>query len=90
MTYDFKFVNNVLFNWRHRTVDGGDKGSEFNIINNYYKPGPVAPDAEILYRLLRPDPTTYRTDPTPRYGKPYFAGNIVEGNAAVTKDNWNG
>ena len=25
MSYDFNFVNNVLFNWRHRTVDGGDQ-----------------------------------------------------------------
>ena len=25
MTYDFNFVNNVLFNWRHRSVDGGGK-----------------------------------------------------------------
>ncbi len=36
----FTFVNNVLFNYRHRTVDGGDHRSFFNIINNYYKPGP--------------------------------------------------
>ncbi|MFM2295201.1 MAG: hypothetical protein RLZZ350_1614, partial [Verrucomicrobiota bacterium] len=26
MSYDFNFVNNVIFNWRHRTLDGGDQG----------------------------------------------------------------
>jgi hypothetical protein len=33
MNGDFGFVNNVLFNWVHRTVDGGDDLSYFNIIN---------------------------------------------------------
>src|SRR5450756_1945482 len=31
---DFTFVNNVLFNWVHRTVDGGDQRSYFSIFNN--------------------------------------------------------
>ena len=25
MIYDFTMVNNVIFNWRHRTTDGGDQ-----------------------------------------------------------------
>ena len=40
---DFTFVNNVLFNWVHHTIDGGDQRSLFNIINNYFKPGPATP-----------------------------------------------
>ena len=43
MIYDFTFANNVVFNWRHRTVDGGDHRSFYNIINNYFKPGPATP-----------------------------------------------
>ena len=43
MIYDFTFANNVLFNWRHRTVDGGDHRSFYTIINNYFKPGPATP-----------------------------------------------
>ncbi len=31
-------TNNVVYNWRHRTTDGGTK--EVNFVNNYYKPGP--------------------------------------------------
>lgn len=41
MNGDFNFVNNVLFNWWNRSIDGGDNLSQFNIINNYLKPGPV-------------------------------------------------
>ena len=90
MSYDFNFVNNVLFNWRHRTVDGGDSNSVFNIINNYYKPGPVTPDSPVRYRILEPAQSWTKADPISRWGKAYVAGNIVEGNDAVTKDNWDG
>jgi hypothetical protein len=89
MSYDFNFVNNVLFNWRHRTLDGGDQGSRVNCINNYYKPGPVT-QASVSHRIGLPQPSTFRPDMTVRYGKWFADGNIVEGNAAVTKDNWNG
>ncbi len=88
MTYDFNFVNNVLFNWRHRTVDGGDKDSLYNIINNYYKPGPAVNPGPIAYRILDPSATQTKQDPTPHFGKAYVAGNVVEGNEKVTKDNW--
>ena len=89
MSYDFNFVDNVLFNWRHRTLDGGDQGSRVNCINNYYKPGPVTENS-VSHRIGLPQPSTFKPDMTVRYGKWYAAGNIVEGNAAVTKDNWNG
>ncbi|RZK36282.1 MAG: polysaccharide lyase, partial [Hymenobacter sp.] len=39
----FNFVNNVMFNWVHRSTDGGDYRAMFNIVNNYYKPGPETP-----------------------------------------------
>src|SRR5262249_39358952 len=77
--------------WKHRTVDGGDQKSLYNIINNYYKPGPVTPQGAISYRVLRPDGRRGRDKTSPReWGRAYVAGNVVEGNAAVTKDNWNG
>ena len=90
MTYDFNFVNNVLFNWRHRTVDGGGKDSLYNIISNYYKPGPATPDTAVRYRILQPSQTYNKADHTSLWGKAYVAGNVVEGYDAVTKDNWNG
>jgi hypothetical protein len=90
MTYDFNFINNVLFNWRHRTVDGGDKGSLYNIINNYYKPGPAVNPGAIAHRILLPSATQTKQDPTPHFGKAYVAGNFVVGNEKVTADNWAG
>jgi hypothetical protein len=90
MTYDFNFVNNMVFNWRHRTVDGGDKGSEYNIINNYFKPGSAVNEGPIGYRIFLPSATQTKQDSTPRFGKAYVSGNVVEGNDTVTKDNWNG
>jgi hypothetical protein len=87
---DFTFANNVLFNWRHRTVDGGDHNSRFNIISNYFKPGPATPrDAPIAYRILKPESERSKTV-VDHFGMAYVAGNIVEGNAKVTADNWDG
>jgi hypothetical protein len=90
MNYDFNFVNNVLFNWRHRSVDGGDKDSFYNLINNYFKPGPATPDTALRYRILQPAQSWNKTNHVSLWGKAYVAGNVVEGNDAVTKDNWNG
>jgi hypothetical protein len=86
---DFTFVNNVLFNYHHRTVDGGDHESYFNIINNYFKPGPGTPDDEVRYRLLKPESERSKTVVN-NFGHAYVAGNVVEGNARVTKNNWDG
>jgi len=84
----FNFANNVLFNWLIRSVDGGDNKSFFNIINNYFKPGPITPLGQpISYRLLKPEAGRDKSHPT-QFGKAYVNGNIVEGNEKVTKDNW--
>lgn len=90
MTYDFNFANNVLFNWRHRTLDGGGKDSLYNIINNYYKPGPAASSGSIRYRILEPSATQKKPDMIPYFGKAYVAGNVVEGYPEISKDNWSG
>ena len=86
---DFTFANNVVFNYRHRTVDGGDHRSFFNIINNTFKPGPGTPDEPIAYRLLKPESERSKTV-VDNFGKAYVDGNVVHGNARVTKDNWDG
>ena len=90
MIYDFTFVNNVIFNWRHRTTDGGDHRSFFNIINNYWKPGPVTPlDKPIRHRFLKPESRRAKP-PVDDYGLAYVSGNVVEGNDRVSSDNWDG
>ncbi len=89
MSYDFNFVDNVIFNWRHRSLDGGDQGSRVNCLNNYFKPGP-ATQANVSSRIGLPQPSTFHPDLTIRYGHWYVSGNIVAGNPAVSADNWNG
>jgi hypothetical protein len=85
---DFNFVNNVIFNWWNRSLDGGDYRSMFNIINNYFKPGPITPtDQPIRYRILKPE-SGYMKPQT--YGRAYVDGNFIVGSPEVTADNWNG
>ncbi|GGZ30433.1 hypothetical protein GCM10007049_23920 [Echinicola pacifica] len=86
----FNFVNNVIFNWAHRTTDGGDYKATYNIINNYYKPGPVTDrSSPVSYRILKPESGRSDLDSVV-FGRAYVHGNIVEGMSAVTQDNWNG
>ncbi|MGQ1948224.1 pectate lyase family protein [Geofilum sp. OHC36d9] len=86
----FNFVNNVVFNWRHRSVDGGDYTAKYNIINNYFKPGPITQlDEAISHRILKPESGRSQLDKKV-YGMAYVHGNVVEGNERVTKDNWDG
>ena len=95
MTFDFNFLNNVLFNWRHRSADGGDDGSRGNFINNYYKPGPATHQGSVRHRIVRPDGKDYPRGQTtrpaePRYGKWYVNGNVIADNPMVTANNWAG
>lgn len=86
----FNFVNNVIFNWMHRSVDGGDHTAMYNIMNNYFKPGPVTnTERPIGHRILKPE-SRFEQFGQPVYGRCYVNGNIVEGNEQVTKDNWDG
>jgi hypothetical protein len=61
--------NMVVYNWRHRTTDGGAR--EVNFVNNYYKPGP----ATQLLTYLNPQ------FENPAFGPQqyYVEGNIMEG-----------
>ncbi len=86
----FNFVNNVVYNWVHRTVDGGDHTAIYNITGNYLKPGPATPKSgPISHRILKPE-SRYRRDGEILYGRAYVAGNVIEGNKKVSDDNWNG
>ena len=87
---DFTFVNNVIFNWRHRTTDGGDGTSRVNSVANYFKPGPGTPvDRPIGHRILKAESRT-KPPAEKEFGKFYVAGNVIEGNEGVTADNWAG
>lgn len=85
----FNFVNNVVFNWVHRSVDGGDYRAQYNIINNYFQPGPATPKNNVGHRILKPESGRSKLK-YHVYGRAYVNGNIMEGYPEVTKDNWNG
>jgi hypothetical protein len=86
----FNFVNNVVFNWVHRSVDGGDYRASFNIINNYFKPGPATPKNNAVgHRILKPEAGRSKLKYLV-FGRCYVDGNTMEGYPEITKDNWNG
>jgi hypothetical protein len=85
----FNFVNNVVYNWNHRSVDGGDYTALYNIINNYYKPGPVTSKGNVGHRILKPESGRAKLGYLV-FGRVYANGNIMEGYPEITKDNWAG
>jgi hypothetical protein len=77
--------NNVIYNWGNNSAYGGE-AMNINIVNNYYKPGPVTSKKE---RIFSPDKN--KTPGTAVYdiwGKFYITGNVVEGSSRATADNW--
>ena len=73
--------NNVLYNWKFHSMYGAENG-QFNLINNYYKPGPAS-KAERFFQFSGGD-----TDLN--YGKAYVAGNYFEGQPGWLEDNVKG
>ncbi len=84
------YRNNVLYNWRGNSAYGGENG-EYNIVNNYYKPGPATPTNrnKRIMQVSKVDAASIVTY-SPGYGTFYIAGNYVHNNSAVTTNNWAG
>jgi len=90
-------LNNVIYNWGDNSTYGGESkpGSDYkmyNIINNYYKPGPATPSGK--GRFL--DPTTSCKNCDSAHpdqvvpGHFYMTGNVMQNNDDYTADNWSG
>lgn len=73
------YRNNVIFNWGYNSAYGGEGNTIVNMVANYYKPGPATVSGDTRHRIVNPSA-----------GKWYVAENYVEGNTAVTADNWAG
>lgn len=85
------FRNNVIYNWGHNNVYGGEEG-HYNIVNNYYKPGP-ATKKSVCNRILNLTQRFYdkRRNPDALGAGWFFIdGNVVEGNPTISKNNWDG
>lgn len=83
------FRNNVVYNWGNNSAYGGEEGN-YNIVNNYFKPGP-ATGKKCQKRILELTQNFF----DPRYnkdtlgaGKFFIKGNVMEGFPEVTKNNW--
>ena len=74
------FQNNVVYNWQNKAIYGGESG-KYNIVNNYFKPGPSTKPSAASNFL---DPS--KTDVLP-YGQYFVIGNMIEGNSHVNRDN---
>ena len=81
------FRNNVIYNWGFNSSYAGENG-RYNIVNNYYKPGPATENnvrSRILEAWQSKDHNGFHD-----FGRFYIDGNIMDGNASVTADNWKG
>ena len=93
-------ANNVIYNWGDNSTYGGESANDknefrkYNIINNFYKPGPATASSKI--RFIDPwtkacDNCTKKTGASTIVPGHYFLnGNIMDGNNEKTADNWKG
>jgi hypothetical protein len=81
------FRNNVIYDWGENNVYAGE-GGNYNIVNNYYKPGPSTKPA-VRTRLLNPYKLEKGNNPLP-YGKFFLQGNYQDASAEITRHNWRG
>ncbi|EJF11359.1 hypothetical protein [Pontibacter sp. BAB1700] len=77
--------NNVTFNWGNNSAYGGE-AMNINIVNNYYKPGPLTTKKERIFSIDKNK--TAGTEVYGIWGKFYINGNVVEGSTRATNDNW--
>ena len=73
------FRNNVIYNWGLNNIYGGERG-RYNVVNNYFKPGPATPAGK----------KTRIVNPSQPYGKFYVADNYVAGSPKISRNNWAG
>lgn len=71
-----ELVNNIIYNWRNKCIYGGEQGY-YNLIGNYFKPGPATTRSQ----------TNFFLEPYTPYGWFYLSDNVLEGNTTVTKNN---
>lgn len=83
------FRNNVIYNWGGNSGYAGEGGS-FNMVNNYYKPGPATSNG-VKTRIFAPDPDNgSNSNVAGTHGYFYVDGNYMYNSSAVTADNWLG
>ncbi len=94
------YINNVVYNWGGNSTYGGESANDnneyrkVNMINNYYKPGPAtgsSVSSRLAYFWTSCDNCTSAmgsSNVVPAHV--YLSGNVMHGNATVTRNNWEG
>ena len=81
------FRNNVIYNWGANNAYAAEGGS-YNLVNNYYKPGPASKTNKYFINPYADDGKNHQ--PAGIFGRFYLKGNVMEGNRAITKNNVSG
>lgn len=93
------YINNVVYNWGGNSTYGGESANKsgnnkkFNMINNYYKPGAASTGCPKRLLDLTHSCSNCMSISGATYVRPgvfYLSGNVMEGAADVTADNWKG
>lgn len=78
------FRNNVIYNWGSHSSYGGE-GGFYNIVNNYYKPGPASKNRD---QMLVPYADIGKNSQDQGvFGRFYLNGNVLEGNNEISMNN---
>jgi hypothetical protein len=82
------FRNNVIYNWGGNSGYGGEAAGKYDIVANYYKPGPQTSSGS-RSRIVNVD-IDASSAYGPRWGTFYVTDNYFHNNPSVTSNNWNG
>lgn len=78
------FRNNVIYNWGSNNSYAGE-GGNYNMVNNYYKPGPASKNTD---RFLNPYADDGKNNQQAGiFGKFFMKGNVMVGDKKITKNN---
>ncbi|MDD3078179.1 MAG: pectate lyase [Paludibacter sp.] len=81
------FRNNVVFNWGDNVTYGGESAGHYNMVGNYYKPGPATKNSKRDY-INQIDRDKNPEEVPPGHGTYFITGNYLFGAEEPAGDDW--